>query len=206
MFKKTLRVWGGEPFGTKHVATLFCVVSAMLIFFPLKSTAAAIRQSDTAQWAILAGYGSSHPGWGETETRVETIDLILRRSIVIFEELGKSWYSGSHSLLIELPLHFLLDYDTPMAGLNFLANYTFSASIYRPYIFAGGGPVYVEADIPGMGSNWNGNYQIGGGISFPLDKGHSIFFEARYHHISNANTEEPNVPLNSAKFLIGYTF
>ncbi|MBM9604269.1 acyloxyacyl hydrolase [Desulfopila inferna] len=195
-----------KKFNLPYLIVLICLFQAMLLSYPQKATAREAENSDTDRWAILTGYGSSHPGWGETETRVETIDLALRRKIVIFEDMGKSWYSGSHSLLIELPLHFLLDYDTPMAGLNFLANYTFSACALHPYVFAGGGPVYVDADIPGMGSDWNGNYQIGFGVQLPMKNDHTFFVEARYHHISNGGIEEPNVPLNSAKFLVGMTF
>jgi len=159
------------------------------------------------QWSVLAGYGSSHPGWGETEVRVETIDLIVRRSSIILDDIGSSWYRGYHSLLIELPVHFLLDYhDSPMIGLNFLARYTFVSNTLQPYIFVGGGPVYVDADIPGMGSNLNGNYQIGIGLNSPYTSKNSFFFETRYHHISNGNTSDPNDPLNSLKFLFGFSF
>ena len=114
---------------------------------------------EQADWSLLTGYGASHPGWGETETRVETIDLVLRRSSVVVGDIGASWYRGYHGLLLEMPLHVLLVGGT-MTGLNFLASYTFAAAKYQPYVFIGGGPVYVDADIPGMGSRWNGNYQI----------------------------------------------
>jgi lipid A 3-O-deacylase len=193
----------------------FCKILSITLFFLLIQLAilhdpAMAEQSlgkpDT-QWSILAGYGTSHPGWGETETRVETIDLVLRRSSILIDDIGSSWYKGYHSLFIELPLHFLIEpRDTPMIGMNFLATYTFTSSILQPYLFAGGGPVYVAADIDGMGSDWNGNYQIGAGLKYDIDNQHTLLFECRYHHISNLNTKDPNLPLNSTKFLIGYTF
>ena len=93
-----------------------------------------------------------------------------------------------------------------MVGITFLASYTFVNSVLQPYLFVGGGPVYVAADIDGMGSDWNGNYQIGAGLKYDLNDRHALLFECRYHHISNANTKDPNLPLNSTKFLIGYTF
>lgn len=179
------------------------------LFFPIHCLYAADEQAakDTVQWSLLGGYGSSHPGWGDTETRVETLDIIARRSSIIIDDMGSSWFRGYHSLLIELPIHYLLDYnEDPMIGLNFLANYTFTSWSLKPYIFIGGGPVYVSADIPGMGSDWNGSYQIGLGINLFQENTNSLFLEARYHHISNGNSEDPNEPLNSAKFLIGYTF
>jgi lipid A 3-O-deacylase len=158
--------------------------------------------------AILLGYGSSYPGWGSTKTRVETFDTVLRYEIPRHQGVGSSWYKGDHTVLIEVPIHFLVNRSgPPMVGCNFLANYTFTESErYRPYVFAGGGPLYVPADIPGMGSHLNGNYQCGLGIHYPLEGNHTLLFELRYHHVSNGSTAEPNDPLNSLKFMLGYTF
>lgn len=159
------------------------------------------------EWSFLIGYGSSHPGWGETETSVETIDLILRRESIIARDVGSSWYRGNHSLILEIPFHYLLDYNNdPMIGLNFLASYTFTSNQLQPYIFVGGGPVYVDAEIPGMGSDWNGNYQLGIGCKPCIFRDNNLFVEVRYHHISNGNFDEPNTPLNSLKFLVGLSF
>lgn len=159
-------------------------------------------------WALLTGYGYSQPGWGRTRIRVETLDLVLRHELVLTETLGSSWYQGYHSLLIEAPLHLVLTPDVgPMFALNFLANYTFTQSeTHRPYIFAGGGPVYNTVDIPGMGADLNGNYQLGLGWKYRMNSEHELLFEYRYHHISNNGAEEPNDPLNSNKFIVGTTF
>jgi lipid A 3-O-deacylase len=158
--------------------------------------------------AVLFGYGSSYPGWGQTKIRVETIDTVLRYELPKYQDLGSSWYRGDHTVLIEVPVHFLVNHSgPPMIGCNFLANYTFTESTrYRPYIFAGGGPLYVPADIPGMGTHINGNYQCGIGIHYPLEDSHALIFEVRYHHVSNAGAADPNDPLNSLKFMLGYTF
>jgi lipid A 3-O-deacylase len=196
---------------------------SVLLFAPAFSPAAEFSDILSPS-AILFGYGSSYPGWGETKERVETIDLAVRYEIPKYMDLGSSWYKGYHSVLIEVPVHFLINRTGwPMTGLNFLANYTFTAwERFHPYIFAGGGPLYVSADIPGMGSHFPGNYQAGIGLRYPLESQHDLLFEVRYHHVSksqhdllfevryhhvsNANTADPNDPLNSLKFMIGYTF
>lgn len=159
-------------------------------------------------WAMIGGYGQSFPGWGETSQRVETVDLVPRYNHHIIDDIGSSWYRGYHSLFFELPVSITLSPDvSSMVGVNFLAAYTFTADEkWQPYLFGGGGPVYIFADIPEMGADLNGNYQFGIGIKSPLDDVHQLLFELRYHHISNAGTKEPNDPLNSAKFLIGVTF
>lgn len=158
--------------------------------------------------SVLAGYGTSHPGWGQTKELVETIDLTLRYSHVLKSDIGFSWYKGYHSLLLELPVHLVVNPDlSPMIGINFLASYTFAANNqYLPYIFAGGGPLYTNADIPGMGSHWNGNYQFGAGLRYKINTRHDVLFEFRFHHVSNGGQKDPNDPLNSIKFLAGFTF
>jgi opacity protein-like surface antigen len=69
----------------------------------------------------------------------------------------------------------------------------------------GGGFIYTEAEIPGLGSKYNGNYQGGAGILYRLNSKYFLNAEYRFHHVSNLNTEKPNDPLNSSKFLIGVT-
>ena len=188
-------------------APLLFLAATLLLIDCTASGAQEKPETDVSDWSFFLGYGTSHPGWGETKERVETIDAVARHQILIKDRLGSSWYSGYHSLLLELPVHYLPDYSgSPMVGLNFLAAYTFTSFELQPYIFAGGGPVYVDADIPGIGSDWNGNYQFGAGISYPISMHNRLFMEARYHHISNGNTSDPNDPLNSTKFLVGFSF
>lgn len=174
----------------------------------LDSADAAIIDTSNDSFAVIGGYGQSFPGWGQTTQRVETIDLALRYNHHIFEDIGSGWYQGFHSLLMELPVHFVVSPNvSTMIGLNFLACYTFTASEeWRPYMFGGGGPVYSFADIPGMGADLSGNYQFGGGLEYDRQSRHNLLFELRYHHISNGGAKEPNVPLNSCKILFGITF
>ena len=183
------------------------IVLVCILFLPWRVNADGL---DTSQdnWAVIGGYGQSFPGWGNTTQRVETIDLIPRYNHHIFENIGSGWYRGFHSLLLELPVSLVVSPDvSAMVGINFLACYTFTAaSKWQPYLFGGGGPVYSFADIAGMGADLNGNYQFGVGAHYDWKAEHQLLFELRYHHISNAGTEEPNEPLNSLKILIGVTF
>ena len=158
--------------------------------------------------AILGGYGATHVGMGKTREHVETADLVLRYGRVMRSVMGSSWYRGRHELLIEFPVHIVLRPDVShMLGMNFLAGYFFTT--YKkgaPYFFAGGGPVYIEAEIPGVGSRLSGNYQAGMGFLFKTERGLNLNVEYRFHHISNAGTKDPNIPLNSSKLLLGITF
>ena len=163
-------------------------------------TAAAIMARQGRQVIVIEK--QPRPGWGKTKIRVETIDLVLRYDHVLSKDIGSSWYQGYHSLLLELPAHLVVNPEvSTMIGANFLACYTFTDNDqYLPYIFAGGRPLYTNADIPGMGSHWNGNYQFGAGLRHKINIRHEVLFEFRFHHVSNGGQKDPNDPLNSTKF------
>jgi len=174
--------------------------------YSLNSGVAETAQADS-YWTVLGGYGATYVGLGKTSEHVETADLVLRYGLVLRSDVGRSWFRGHHDLLIELPVYLVLrPVVSPMFGMNFLASYFFTT--YRqgsPYVFAGGGPVYIESSSI-TNEGLNGNYQAGIGFLFKTKKGHKLNAEYRFHHISNAGTRDPNVPLNSSKFLLGITF
>ena len=191
------------------------IVAWFLLFFALIFADFWIGSANAAgftlskdRFGLLGGYGQSVPGWGETTQRVETIDLIPRYDHLIFSDLGVGWLRGYHSILIETPIHMVINPKvSSMLAMNFLACYTFtSKTMLRPYLFGGGGPVYSFAHISGMGADLNGNYQFGLGLEYRLPQGTNYLFEIRYHHISNGGSEKPNEPLNSIKFLFGIFF
>ncbi|MCK4401643.1 acyloxyacyl hydrolase [bacterium] len=182
-----------------YLILLFTVVTINVAF-------ADADQTDES-WMLLTGYGATHPGLGKTREHVETVDVILRYRRKL-KDIGRDWYSWRHDFLIELPVsHLIKPDDGQILGLNFLASWTLKTSQrYMPYFFVGGGPVYTEANIPGMGANLCGNYQAGLGLSYKTRKGRSFVLEYRFHHISNAGMKQPNVPLNSSKVLVGINF
>jgi len=200
----------GFPGSVLKAMGLISFALSMVVCLLLASPSPARAAADPpwADWAVMAGYGQSIPGWGETSERVETVDFVPRYNHLVFAELGSGWYQGFHSTLVELPLHLVVSPEvSAMVGVNLLACYTFTAHPqWRPYIFGGGGPLYSFADIPGMGAAWNGNYQFALGLENRLSPDWTLLFELRYHHISNLGSEDPNVPLNSLKALIGVRF
>ena len=199
---------------TKQANSRYAAILLLVFFltsqvvYRTDSADAAIIDTSKDTWAVLGGYGQSFPGWGQTTQRVETIDLVPRYSHIIFDDIGSGWYQGFHSILVEVPVHFVVSPDvSTMIGMNFLACYTFTADqTIHPYLFGGGGPVYSFADIPGMDAELNGNYQFGIGLEYEMAQNYNLLFEVRYHHISNGGSEEPNDPLNSCKLLVGVTF
>ncbi|MBI5055449.1 MAG: acyloxyacyl hydrolase [Nitrospirae bacterium] len=161
-----------------------------------------------SHWTFLGGFGQTHRNLGSTHVRVQQADTILQYGYFLTEEAGRSWYKVRHEILIELPISYVFHPDDGiMTGINFLACWDFTASEkIVPYFFAGGGLVYTNIDIPGLGSDYNGNYQGGVGVHYFIDKNVTLDLNYRLHHVSNANTVKPNDPLNSSKFLFGLSF
>ena len=94
-----------------------------------------------------------------------------------------------------------------MVGGYLLGSWKFTSleDIY-PYVFAGGGILYVDLGLPTMGTKLDFSYQGGTGVQYFVRRNTALMAEYRYHHISNAGTASPNEPLNSSKFLLGVTF
>ena len=189
--------------------TLLTTLALILFLAPLPARAENAVATADSECALLTGYGITHRGFGATRTQVQTWDVIARYGRFLSDEVGKgSWYQGRHELLVELPYHMAVDHDDrSMVGGYLLGSWKFTRleGIY-PYVFAGGGILYVDVGLPTMGTKLDFSYQGGTGVQYFVRKDSALIAEYRYHHISNAGTASPNEPLNSSKFLLGVTF
>ncbi|HBG06478.1 MAG: lipid A 3-O-deacylase [Geobacteraceae bacterium GWC2_58_44] len=165
--------------------------------FPVAST----------EYSFLVGYGITHRGLGETRTEVQTVDFVGRFGYFLSDEFGVGWYRGQFEHVLELPIHLVVDPKTRvMIGGNLLAKWNFTGLVddrLLPYLFAGGGLLYVDLGLPSMGSRLDFSYGGGTGLQYLVREDMAISAEYRYHHISNASTAQPNEPLNSSKLLFG---
>ncbi len=189
----------------QFLSLLVLLIAAVLCCAPC---AQAEERQPRDCWTVLTGGGSSHKGWGATDQTVQTADLYFRYSNVIRPKMGWDYLLASHELWIELPVILTYEPETHVmlsAVFNFAMVFD-SWEYIEPYFFVGGGPLYITSTLPGMGSKFCGNYQAGGGVRVPINKNLSLNFESRYHHVSNGGLWEPNVPINSAKFLTGISY
>ena len=186
--------------------SVLCGIGLTLLLARLSSVRAA-EESVPGHVAVLLGAGESIPGWGGTRERVITADLTLRYAGLVNRSLGPERWGLREQLWIELPVFQVFE---PHEGQIYSLNFLFCA-IYehfenaQPYLTLGGGPVYADVSIPGMGSRLCGNYQAGFGVRWPFD-GWSAHIEMRYHHISNLGMADPNVPINSLRGLVGVSW
>ena len=185
---------------------LFAALAALLLPSPAALADDTVDlKSAKYEYSLLSGYGITHRGFGDTHTQVQTFDSIGRFGWFLSKELGSGWYKGRHQLLVELPVHLVVDPKvSPMVGGYLLGSWKFtSLENWAPYVFAGGGILYVDLGLPTMGSRLDFSYQGGTGVQYFIRKDLALSLEYRYHHISNAGTATPNEPLNSSKILLG---
>jgi hypothetical protein len=202
--KMTFRVLKGYHVKSLLVAALLTLASATAGHALEHGIATA-----ASEFSGLTGYGITHKYFGATRTQVQTWDAIARFGWFLSDEVGKdSWYQGRHELLLELPYHMAVDHGgRSMAGGYVLGSWKFTGLEHTaPYVFAGGGPLFVDLGLPTMGTRLCFSYQAGTGLQYFLKKNMALTAEYRYHHISNAGTADPNEPLNSSKFLFGVSF
>lgn len=188
------------------------LITAMWLLMGSTPSAAAgneTLQKASGEVAGLSGYGISHRYFGDTRTQVQTWTAIARYGCFLSDEVGQGeWYQGRHELLLELPYHMAVDHDArSMTGGYVLGSWKFTGlDGIAPYLFAGGGILFVDLGLPSMGSKLDFSYQGGIGIQYFIRPETALMAEYRYHHISNAGTASPNEPLNSSIVLIGISF
>ncbi len=188
--------------------TLILLFTALMLLVTAVPAARAdsIVSRANGELGVLTGYGSSFVGFGETRHKVQTWDTILRAGFFLSDEVGTGeWYQGRHEILLELPYHMAVDHGgRSMVGGYGLGHWRFTALEKAvPYVFAGGGVLFVDLGLPTMGTKLCFSYQGGTGIQYPIGDTAMLNLEYRYHHISNAGTAEPNEPINSNKLLLG---
>ncbi|KAB0669792.1 acyloxyacyl hydrolase [Oryzomonas sagensis] len=189
--------------------TILITLALIAFLAPLPVRAETVVTTAQSEYALLTGYGITHRYFGATRTQVQTWDAIARYGRFLSQEVGRgSWYQGRHELLVEVPYHMAVDHDArSMVGGYLLGSWKFTGlEGISPYVFAGGGILYVDLGLPTMGTKLDFSYQGGTGVQYFVRKDTALMAEYRYHHISNAGTAAPNEPLNSSKFLVGVTF
>lgn len=190
---------------TRYLLTVF-FATLILVSLSLPVSAENPVSNAKGEFGFLTGYGTSHVGFGETQHQIQTWDAIARAGFFLSDDIGRgSWYQGRHEFVFEIPYHLALNQGwRSMVGSYMLGQWRFTAlDGIAPYVFAGGGPLYVDLGLPTMGTKLCFSYQGGTGLQYFVDKKTALNLEYRYHHISNAGTASPNEPLNSSKFLFG---
>jgi len=185
------------------MTTRLALVVALLGFSAAPAGADPAPESgDGERWSVgLAG------GWGfalpfpdpdddTTDSRLVSIAPRWARPVRAFTEGSAA--DGRLDLGVEGTL--LLQHgpqDGWAAGGKLLLRYDFDGrGRFRPYLEAGLGALHLDFDFDEQSDGFNFSIVGGAGLRWPLSRTLVLDTGLRFHHISNAGTQLPNVGLN----------
>jgi len=154
---------------------------------------------------MMAGYGKAVRIGATQDDRRQYAIFNPRFGIFLTDVIGKVPYKGSMELIAEPIGMFQFEPKQLYAvGLSALLRYNFwTGSKIIPFLDAGAGVMGTNFGPPEQGSIFNFQLQAGAGLHIFVKQGLALTFQYRLHHISNANTADPNLGINSNLFLAG---
>jgi hypothetical protein len=166
---------------------------------------------------VAAGYGAAIERFlwlpiGETTADdlmdIKYVYVAPRWGIGISDPLGgDAWYRGNFELLAEGA--FYLPFEPHYAfggGITAMFRYNFlPEGPVIPFLETGPGILITNFDLENHVDGLNFTFQFGLGFHFFVAERTALTVEGRFHHISNAWTQDENRGLNSVMALIGFT-
>jgi len=130
--------------------------------------------------------------------------------MTLTEPIGAGWYQGQLSLGAEL-IAFHTSEPITAYGLGFTPKLVYTATAFgrvRPYLEAGGGPMWTDLGgrVPEQPGQFNFLVWGGAGCSYQITRALAINAGYRFMHISNAGTREPNSGLNFGLPFLGLSY
>ena len=120
---------------------------------------------------------------------------------------GNSWYRGNFELILEGTFLYSFEPKSGIAGgLTPLIRYNFLAGDRLvPFAQLGAGILVLDFDLRRQADGFNFTLQSGLGFHYFLSERTALTGEWRYHHISNAGINRPNIGINGSVVLFGVT-
>lgn len=130
--------------------------------------------------------------------------------VTLTEPIGAGWYRGQLALGAELVAFHTRDPITAYGvGLTPKLVYTSTALGHlRPFLEAGGGPVWTDLGgrVPEQPGQFNFLVWGGAGCSYQMTHALAVDAGYRFMHISNAGTQSPNSGLNFGLPFVGLSY
>jgi hypothetical protein len=141
---------------------------------------------------------------------VNDVGGLVRLGWMLGDVAGDGFLRGNFEFLIEASASGIVDGpgDVLASGVLLLRyNFVQPDSKFVPYFQLGGGGTYSDMHEDEtqrlIGSEWSFNLQAGFGLRYLWSDRCALFLEANYRHISNADTADRNVGLNSVGAVVG---
>jgi opacity protein-like surface antigen len=162
----------------------------------------------TMEATLSVGYSVSHTTVGDVET-IDGFHLIPHFGIFVTDEHGPGFTKGNLEVLAEPTLiHFDGgDESATLIGLAAVGRWVFNASTrVKPYIEAGVGILGGESSFRQTNCDVNFILQAGLGALVFVSPRAALTAGYRYHHVSNADTCDQNLGINSSLFILGASY
>lgn len=164
----------------------------------------------TQEVGITVGYLLPHRLTTEHTTKQQGPALMPSWMMTLTNPITDSWYRGQVSIGAEM---VYLQFHEPILthGIGFTPKikYTFVAlDRIRPYVEFAGGPFWTDLGgrIPEQANEVNFVVTGGVGVSWFITPQVALNAGYRFHHISNAGTQYPNLGLNASLPFGGFSF
>ena len=166
----------------------------------------------TQEVSLTAGYLFSERLTDEWTTKQSGPAVMPSWMITITDPVGKSWYRGQFSIGAEV---VYLEFREPAVshGIGFTPKLKWTwlfSERFRPYFEFAGGPFWTDLTnqvrIKEQDSQFNFIVTAGFGLSWFVTKQFALNVGYRFHHISNAGTNTPNMGLNASLPFAGFSF
>ena len=149
-----------------------------------------------------------HSGVIEGYQSRELILMLHWQMEVTREPRNKGWYRGRFGLRAEPTV--IINFEPRFGhagGLGLLLRYTFQAhEHFQPWFQVGAGFLGLDLDIADQADGFAFMPQLGFGLNYRINRHHSVDLGFRYHHISNAFTQDPNGGIDTCQLLLGYGY
>jgi lipid A 3-O-deacylase len=164
----------------------------------------------TQEVGLTAGYLLPHRLTTEHTTNQQGPALMPSWMMTLTNPITDGWYQGHVSIGAEMVyLQFREPILTHGIGFTPKIKYTFVAlDQIRPYVEFAGGPFWTDLGgrIPEQANEVNFVVTGGVGVSWFITPQVALNAGYRFHHISNAGTQYPNLGLNASLPFCGFSF
>lgn len=180
---------------------------------PAKDGASQARQCDVfssfvTSLSLEAGAARGLSVIGSTEAHELALTSLSAGHVFATTVGADHWYRGNLELRIELLSGAQFSPSSSwLVAMNPHLRYNFAAGTRLvPFIDLSPGAMLTDIGRPDLGTRFEFDLQAGFGAHWFLRRGLALTVEARYIHISDANTGHPNHGVNSLLGLAGVTW
>ena len=155
--------------------------------------------------SLEAGYGEQFDAWNTKITGLDAVNAGIRFGFLPWGAVGSGPFKGAFEIGVEPFYQRFVEPKTAFfAGLGAVARYhVLPLGRLVPYVELGAAPGYTDLRVREQQTNFVFLLFGGVGASYFVTERSALYAGYRLQHISNADTDSPNMGINSHTGVIG---